>query len=89
MVQIELLPDLSHCIETVAKTEYQKNLGKLLAGAEGKELEARVELLRTFLETMDFVKLRMESERHLMDGKKVKFIVYLDEGAPKYTMQVT
>ena len=30
MHQIELVPDLSHCIETVAKKEYQKTVERLL-----------------------------------------------------------
>jgi len=86
MLQIELLPDLSHCVETVAKREYQKAVSRLLEGAGSEELEQTAELLRIFLETMDFKKLRMECERHLMKGKKVKFVVYLDEVVPKYTM---
>lgn len=89
MLQIELLPDLSHCIETVAKREYQEAVSRLLEGAGNEEFEQTAELLRIFLETMDFRKLRMESERHLTEGKKVKFVVYLDEGVPRYTMQVT
>ena len=89
MLRIELLPDLSHCIETVAKRECQKTVSRLLEGAGSEELEQTAELLRMFLETMDFRKLRTESERHLTEGKEVKFVVYLDDGAPKYTMQVT
>ena len=90
MLQIELRPDLSHCIETVAKREYRETLGKLIAGGEAnQELQERVELLRVFLETMDFKKLRGESERHLMEGRKVKFVVRLEEGNPKYDLRVT
>jgi hypothetical protein len=89
MLRIELLPDLSHCIETVAKKEYQKVLNRLLEGAGSEELEQAAELLRLFLETTDFRKLRTESERHLTEGKRVKFIIYLDDGVSKYSMQVT
>jgi len=89
MLRIELVPDLSHCIETVAKREHREALEKLL-GAEGgtKELQERLEVLRIFLETMDFRKLRRESEKHLMEGRKVKFVVYLKEGNAKYELQV-
>jgi hypothetical protein len=90
MLQIELVPDLSHCIETVAKREYREATAKLLAGPkESNELVKRIELLRTFLETMDFRKLRQESENYLVEGRTVKFIFYLENGSPKYEMIVT
>jgi len=40
MLKIELIPDLSHCIETVAKREYREVTAKLLAvPKENNELE--------------------------------------------------
>ena len=90
MVQIELVPDISHCIETVAKIAYRETVEKLLAAGEGdEEFQERIELLRTFLETMDFKKLRRESERCLIEGRKVKFVVYLEGGVTKYNMRVS
>lgn len=90
MVQIELVADLSHCIETVAKREYRETVEKLLAAEEGnRELQEKVELLRVFLRTADFRKLRVESEKHLIEGRKVKFVVYIEDGAPKYNLEVT
>jgi len=90
MLKIELVPDLSHCIETEAKREYREATAKLLAvPKENNELEQRIELLRTFLETMDFRKLRQESEKYLVEGRIVKFIFYLENGAPKCEMIVT
>ena len=90
MLQIELFPVLSNCIETVAKMEYRETLSKLLAGnEEDGELQQRIGLLRVFLETADFRRLRAESEKHLVEGRKVKFVVYLEEGKSKYDMQVT
>jgi hypothetical protein len=38
---------------------------------------------------MDFKKLRRESERCLIEGRKVKFVVYLEGGVPKYNMRVS
>ena len=59
MLKIELVPDLSNCIETVAKREYSEIVRQLLAIVEGnKELYERAELLRSFLETTDFKRLR-------------------------------
>ena len=87
MVQIELVPDLSHCIETVAKREYQNLVGSYLqAGKGGSEFEEKVELLHTFLESADFKKLRKESEGYLLEGQSIKFILYRQEGETKYRL---
>ena len=88
MDKIELIPDLSHCIETVAKKEHRKAVNILLGGTGNGGVEERAELLRRFLETADFKKLRRESEGYLRQGKKVKFILGLEEGAPHYRMQL-
>jgi len=90
MLQVELVPDLSHCIETVTKREYDETMRQLLAAGEGQEeLRERIELLRIFLERMDFKKLRRESEKHLVQGRTVRFVVYLEDGVPKYDMMVS
>jgi len=89
MLQIELVPDLDHCIETVAKREHAAVLRQLLAPGKGnKKLEEKLEILRLFLERVDFKQLRAESERHLMEGRRVKFVVYLDNGVPKHEMRI-
>ena len=89
MHQVELIPELTHCIETVAKNEYRETLRQLLAASEGtEELEEKVELLRIFLETMDFNKLRRESEKHLLQGRKVTFVVYREGEIAKYDLRV-
>jgi hypothetical protein len=90
MLQIELVPDLSNCIETVAKKEYSEIVRQLLASGEGNEkLRERAELLMTFLETTNFRRLRSESERYLVEGRRVKFVVYFEGGAMKCAMQVS
>jgi len=45
-------------------------------------------MLRLFIESADFNKLRSESEKHLLEGKRVKFILHLEEGKPKYEMKI-
>jgi hypothetical protein len=88
MLRIELTPDLSHCIETVARREHTAVSKQLLASAQrSKDLEEELEVLKLFLETGDFRKLRAESERMLIEGKKVRFIVYRDKGV-RCEMQV-
>ena len=90
MDYIELIPSLSHCIETVAKEKYWSAVNKFMEGKqEDKELQQRIELLKAFLESTDFGKLRRESEKHLIQGKRVKFIVYWKEDKPSYDMVAT
>lgn len=89
MLHVELVPDLYHCIETVARREYEDTLNQLLGtGETDEELEERLEILRLFLQTMDFKKLRAESEQYLLTGRKVRFILYLEDCALKYHMRV-
>lgn len=52
-----------------------------------RELEEKIELLRMFLESADFRKLRADSEKHLTEGKIVRFILTLKKGEPKYEMK--
>ena len=89
MRPLELVPSLSHCIENAAKTEYQEAvteyLGKNKADAA---LEEKIELLRVFLESADFRKLRKESESYLMQGKKVKFLLRSEREKLQYEMLV-
>ena len=89
MLKVELIPNLTYCIETVAKKEHAVVLKRLLKPGQGnKELEEKLEILRLFLETADFKQLRAKSEKRFMEGRKVKFVVYLDNDV-KYEMQVT
>jgi len=87
--KIVLVPDLLHCIETVARREHEETLKLLIVhDKENKELQEKCEILRLFLETANFKRLRYESEKQLMESREVKFIVYLEDGAVKYKMQV-
>jgi len=75
-------------VETKAKRQYNQVLGELLNKGEEGELTEKLETLRLFLESADFNKLRSESEKHLVEGKGVKFILYLEKGEPKYEMKI-
>ena len=86
-IQIVLTPTVSHCIETVAKREYWKNVNTYLKKRKGnKRLEGEIELLRFFLETADFAKLRRQSEEHILHGKQVKFILSIKNKKLLYEM---
>jgi len=77
MRPLELVPDLSHCIETTAKKEYEEAVTEYLGKKEADTttLEEKIELLCTFLQSADFKQLRRESERHLIQGRKIKFLL--------------
>jgi len=87
MDQIELVPDLSHCIETVARREYENLVRSYLQANKGdSESEEKIELLRGFLESADFRELRKQSEGYMLKGLKIKFILYRERGNTKYRM---
>ncbi len=89
MLKIEMEPSLSNCIYTITKREYADTLGRLLSDAsENKKLKRKLEVLTLLLEKMDFKQLRQESERHLLAGKKVRFLFYLEKGTLRYKMQI-
>ena len=76
MQTIELVPDLENCIETVTKKQYTVLSQMLLTSkAHGCKIERKLEILRLFLETADFRKLRADSEKYLIEGKSIMFMI--------------
>ena len=89
MVSIELKPNLSSCIETLSKKEYEQTLNLLLKkGSVDEALGERLEVLRLFLESTDFGRLRSQYEGYLTEGKKVTFLIYPEEGKVSYKLIV-
>jgi hypothetical protein len=87
MVRITLVPDTSHCIETVAKMEYRDLMHSCLrTGTADADSAEKMELLHDFLETADFKALRKQSDGYLLEGKDVSFIIYRDKDALKWEM---
>jgi len=89
-IRVVLTPTLSHCIETVAKRKYWKSVNKYLkAKKEDESLEGEIELLRSFLEAADFGNLRRQSEKYIINGKQVTFILTIKNKKLCYEMTVT
>jgi len=89
MRPLELIPDISCCIETTAKREYEEVVTEYLGKKDvDAALEEKIELLCTFLQSADFRELRSESERHLTQGRKVKFLLYPEGEQLHYEMLV-
>jgi hypothetical protein len=86
---IKLVPDLSSCIETTARNAHRERLFLLLSGnQENDRLKTELTILEKFLETADFKKLRAKSEKYLVEGKRVEFIIYLQDGKARYDLKI-
>ena len=90
MICIELKPNLSSCIETLSKREYERTLKLFFEerGRDEEELLEKLEVLRLFLESTNFSHLRGQYEGYLTEGKEVTFQIYSEEGNPSYKMIV-
>jgi len=89
MEKIELFPNLSRCIETTTREEFWNSVNQYMEGGQqDKRLEERIELLKAFLESADFKKLRSESEKYLVEGKQAKFVIFWQGNKPSYEMVV-
>jgi hypothetical protein len=88
VIEIELEPSLSHCIETVTKIEYERVLSLLLKGKEeDARLAEELELLRVFLESADFGQLRCRCEERLAAGKRALVRLMSSSLPPKYRVE--
>jgi len=88
-MEIKLEPSLSHCIETVAKREYERVLSFLLRGKEeDAQLAEELELLRMFLESADFSQLRSRCEEFLLADKRIAVTLRSTNVLPKYEIEV-
>ena len=89
MVYVELRPNLSNCIETLSKKEYEQTLNLLLKeGSVDEKLGERLEVLRLFLESADFGHLRSQYEGYLTEGRQVTFLIYSEEEKVCYKLVV-
>lgn len=89
MVEIKLEPDLSSCVQTLAKREYDRLTRELLmSDEEDTELQERLETLRMFLESTDFGELRSRYEPHLVAGKRVRFTLRQVADRAEYRIEV-
>jgi len=89
LTRIDLVPDLSHCVQTRARQEHAATISRIMSGDQSPGLELRLELLRAFLEEADFSRLRRESEEHLTQGRKVQFVLSGSAGPGKWSVKMT
>jgi hypothetical protein len=85
MICVELKPNLSTCIETLSKREYEQTLHLILKKeSRDEKLGERLEGLRIFLESADFGQLRSQYEGYLAEGRMITFLIYYEEGKMNY-----
>jgi hypothetical protein len=77
MTAIELEPNRTACIQTVATREYHRALRAVLHGEDYPGLDDRFTALQRFLESADFPALRSRSEPHVAAGRRVVFSLSL------------
>lgn len=88
-MEITLEPNRSHCIETVAKGEYERVLSLLLRGnEEDSRLAEELELLRIFLESADFGRLRSRCDEFLLADRRVVVTVRSVDQPPGYEVEI-
>jgi len=89
MTEIDLEPDLSNCIRTLARREYDRALREILSSEPASvDLCQKAETLRIFLESTDFATLRSQYEPHLAQGRRVRFTLRLAGNRTEYRMVV-
>ncbi len=77
------------CVQCRAEQELYNCLRNLLTEEQTKEeLKEKYELLVSFLQSPDLVKMRVESEKHLSEGKQVVLVLTATQGKPKYKLEV-
>jgi hypothetical protein len=75
---IQLFPSLSRCMKTTLSQEFSNSANQHLeCGQDDKKLEEKIGLLKALLESADLKRLRRNSERRLLQGKRVRFPISL------------
>ncbi len=78
------------CIKCLGEQELNTCLMQLLGDEEETNQDAieKYEALVTFLQSPESIKLRVESEKYLSEGKKVSIVIQSKNGKPEYTLKV-
>jgi hypothetical protein len=85
--KITLIPTIDACVETQARLMYVEALRALLDKSEEPQLQQKYEILKLFLETADFRKLRAQSEKLFAQNKMVVFNVWIENGNSQWEIK--
>jgi hypothetical protein len=87
---LTLEPDTAHCVETIAKKEYERVLSLLMKSNQAdSQLDDRLELLRFFLESADFGNLRSRCDEFLIAGRRVVVRLKSISEIPAYEIEIS
>jgi hypothetical protein len=77
------------CVQCLAEEELHTCLRELLRGDDDdKTLKEKYQMLVAFLLSPELVDLRVKSEKHLSEGKKVVLKISDTNGKPEYELEV-
>jgi len=83
-----LLLTLDACVETQAKRVYNETVNELLKEPHNKYFQQRLKTIGLFNGKADIPKLRAESEKHLLEGKEVVFIIWQEDGKSRWEINI-
>ena len=77
------------CLKCLAEHKLFSCLRDLLTSkTENPVSQEQYETILAFLQSLEFEKLRAESEKYLSDGKRVVLKIDINNGQPRYELQV-
>ena len=77
------------CIKCLGEQELNYCLMQMLReGDIDEEVQRKYEALVTFLQSPESLRLRVESEKYLAEGKRVKIIIGSKNGKPEYSLKI-
>ena len=95
MDQYELEPMYStnevpgRCIKCLGEQELNTCLMQMLRDGDiDEEVQRKYEALVTFLQSPESLRLRVESEKYLAEGKRVKIIISNKHDRPEYSLKI-
>jgi hypothetical protein len=77
------------CVQCRAEHELYNCLRNLLMEEQSDtELEEKYKMLVAFLQSPDLIRMRIESEKYLSEGKKVLLVITAANEKPKYELEL-
>ena len=77
------------CIKCLGEQELNNCLKQMLRDEDiDAEVQRKYEALVAFLRSPESLRLRIESERYLAEGKRVKIIIGSKNGKPEYSLKI-
>ncbi len=77
------------CIKCLGEQELNNCLYEMLREDDVQvDVQQKYEALVTFLQSPESLKLRIESEKYLSEGKKVSIVINSNNGIPEYSLKI-